>query len=811
MRKISKLFLVALISFYLIPNTVFSQEYQITHDPAWAEHPSWSPDGKMIAFESFRGGTRNIWIIPEAGEPATQITTHSADDFQPCWSPDGGKILFWSDRSGNGDLWVYHFDGDSLSQLTINTAGDYYPKWSHDGSQIVFVSRRGGASSDIWIIPATGGFPSQVTNDSYENWAPTFSPDGTEIAYVSERGDNGNIWRIPVIGGTPVQVTTESGGAPCWSTDNVIAFDNNIDGNTDLFTINPDGTNLQQITTHSSYDFNCEWSRDGDKLCFTSTRSLTDDVWAIVVNQFKQVSIGDFANTGGGQSWVDFNDDGFDDFFEIENNIGHMYPNAGDGTFGTAISGTISSPGHGSGNCWADFTGDGYPDGFFAKYDDPTGYVNHLAINNGDETFTPVTEGDVVEDVELSISSSWIDYDLDGDLDIYIGQHSPYPATTGRNRLFQNNNGIFNKVTGTILDTEEAAAFGHMWADYDNDGDPDLFQTNGEGVNNRFYQNNGNGTFTNIIGTIIAADGANSRDACWGDYDNDGDFDLFVANIPNPGDGANFLYQNNGDGSFTSIDDTPLTANTRYSICANWADYDNDGDLDLAVGNGWWNVAQTNKYYQNNGDGTFLEITGGDFVTSNGACDNLISSDFDKDGDLDLFTGRWYNNEPNAFLVNNGNAYGYISIKCVGNGFNKSAIGAEIRIKATINEESVWQLRQITSETSQNSLNVHFGLGDASLIDSIKVEWSGGYITDILTDITPNQFITITETICGNVNEDQDVDILDIVYLINFKYKAGPPAIPEYAADVNSDENIDILDIVHLINYKYKGGTAPQC
>ncbi|MCP4704521.1 MAG: hypothetical protein GY865_07915, partial [candidate division Zixibacteria bacterium] len=237
-------------------------------------------------------------------------------------------------------------------------------------------------------------------------------------------------------------------------------------------------------------------------------------------------------------------------------------------------------------------------------------------------------------------------------------------------------------------------------------------------------------------------------------------------------------------------------------------DFDNDGDLDLFITSN-----PLNFLWLNNNDGTFIKVASGDIVTDTAWSHGAACSDYDHDGDLDIYVANW--SDDNNFLYQNiGNTNNWLNIKCVGIISNKSAIGSKVRLKAVINDSPTWLLREISTQTGcwgQNSLDVHFGLGDATIIDSIKIEWPSGQITDILTDVTPNQFITITETICGDVNEDQDIDILDIVYLINYKYKAGPSVVPEYVADVNSDENIDILDIVHLINFKYKGGPKPDC
>ncbi|MBN1559814.1 VCBS repeat-containing protein, partial [candidate division KSB1 bacterium] len=212
--------------------------------------------------------------------------------------------------------------------------------------------------------------------------------------------------------------------------------------------------------------------------------------------------------------------------------------------------------------------------------------------------------------------------------------------------------------------------------------------------------------------------------------------DLFVANL---GD-KNFLYANNGDGTFTKISDGALVNDESDSPCGSWGDYDNDGDLDLFV----VNLGINNFLYANNGDGTFTKITEAIIVYDEECSNGCSWADYDNDGDLDLFVS----NSGNNFLYkNNGNSNNWINIQCVGTTSNTSAIGARVKVKANINGNPVWQLQEISGQTgfgSQNSLNVEFGLGDATMIDSIRIEWPSGLAQDWL-NIAANQFLTAIE------------------------------------------------------------------
>lgn len=234
----------------------------------------------------------------------------------------------------------------------------------------------------------------------------------------------------------------------------------------------------------------------------------------------------------------------------------------------------------------------------------------------------------------LTIAVAWGDADGDGDLDLAVGNNS------GGNELYVNNgDGTFTGQDQFFSGPFGTTTFVVLWGDYDNDGDADMAV--GNFGPNKLFTNNGNGTYTesNQFG------GGNTPAMAWGDYDRDGDLDLAVGNGILGVDEQNYLYVNNGDGTFTQ--QAQFGINQTQAVV--WGDCDNDGDLDLAVGNGGFGFIQQNFLYRNDG-GTFVAIP--DFGT--GDTTSLDWGDFDNDGDLDLAVGNW-NNTQSALYVNNGN------------------------------------------------------------------------------------------------------------------------------------------------------------
>jgi len=493
-------------------------------------------------------------------------------------------------------------------------------------------------------------------------------------------------------------------------------------------------------TYHMWFSF-CEW--DGEKCQFRIHYSTSVPLSG-GHQPFTRITQGDFVNNGGNSwssNWIDYDTDGDLDLFVVnmeENNF--LYRNNGDETFTKITTDVIVNESSRSrGVSWGDYDNDGSPDLYVSSW----GGTNFLYHNNGDGTFTKVTSGIIANESTSSQGSAWADYDNDGYIDLFVVNRD------GDNNILYHNSGdgTFTKITSGNLVNDGGDSYACDWADYDNDGDVDLFVANGgwgsAAEDNFLYRNNGDGTFTKITSSVVVTDGGRSFGGSWGDYDNDGDVDLFVTSF-NPD--TDHFYQNNGDGTFTEVTTGSIVEGTTSE--SRWVDYDNDGDLDLFTMKEYDNPV----IFQNNGDGTFIKIATGHFLHDSKAFRGnrgFSWGDFDNDGDVDLFAAH-VDGFDNTFFSNDGNANSWINIKFVGTLSNIMAIGTKVRVKANIKGSPVWQLREISGQSgggvggSQNSFNAEFGLGDASVIDSLIIEWPSGTIENF-TNVNVNQFITATE------------------------------------------------------------------
>ncbi|MFM2226166.1 MAG: hypothetical protein RJA07_2368 [Bacteroidota bacterium] len=436
-------------------------------------------------------------------------------------------------------------------------------------------------------------------------------------------------------------------------------------------------------------------------------------------------------------NWVDINGDGLDDLFipdRDKTKTNNLYIQNSNHTFTKVTTGGIANDkATNTSASFADIDNDGDMDCFVTS----NGYKPNLFYkNNGNGTFTADNSQFLtsLNNIEYFHGVSWVDYDNDGFVDLYLTNYWP----TKFNQLYHNNgDGTFTYQNNNILSKQKGSNVTCSWIDYDNDGKMDVFLPSNDSTLNNLYHNDGKGNFSKITNSGLTNDGGRSTAACWGDIDNDGDMDLFVANQSN---GKNFLYTNNGNSTFTKITTGDVVNNISNSHGCSFQDIDNDGDLDLYV----TNDRGASYLYLNNGNGTFTKNLE-ELITSRlpGAM-GTSWSDYDRDGDLDLMVTCHSNRKSYLFknsTQSKNRTWG--CIKFVGTKSNKAAIGCRIKMKSN----GMWQTRQIVSQDGvggQSSLRQFFGMNAAAKMDSIIVYWPSGYIQTV-TNLSAKQNYTIIE------------------------------------------------------------------
>jgi len=459
-----------------------------------------------------------------------------------------------------------------------------------------------------------------------------------------------------------------------------------------------------------------------DSAAFTVSGSLT-------LNEFTEVTgspVVQYTTNSMDGTWGDYDNDGDPDLLVSNyNQQNHLFSNNGGNFTRVANSNFDTTSQNSRGVSWGDFNNDGFPDIYTAN----EGEDNQLFKYNGSGQFQLES---TASDGGDSYSAAWMDYDSNGLPDLYVANHQ------GGNFLYRGDgSGGFMKISGVPIVTDSGFSRNARWCDHDNDGHPDLYVVN-YGGNNALYRNNGNGSFDKITGSAVTSDGGNSNDCAWGDYDNDLDMDLFVAN----GDGENnFLYRNNGNGSFTRIEQGDIVGDGGDSIACRWLDMDNDGDPDLLV----VNINQANFIYQNNGDGTFTRIDS--LALAAHALDSrgVGVGDYDQDGDNDVYISNYgVNSLFSSNAVGNGN--GWLTVKCVGTVSNAGGLGAKVKVKRS--GSSVWQVREIND---RYGLVAHFGLGAGTGTADIVVQWPSGQIQS-LSNQSVDRLLTITEPIIDTIS-----------------------------------------------------------
>ncbi len=485
---------------------------------------------------------------------------------------------------------------------------------------------------------------------------------------------------------------------------------------------------------------------------------------------------GDFDNDGD----LDIVVSTFNDNCETCSNPLLLYRNDGNGNFERIMNNAISqSSVIGTGLAWGDYDNDGFLDLFICG---SINSKNKLFHNEGDENFTEITTGEIVNEINSSQSCGWSDYNKDGWLDLFVANR--YGQS---NRLYKNNgNGTFTRITAGGIVNDIGDSRNCAWGDYDNDGWPDLFVLNYSGINDFLYHNNKDGTFSRIVSGPIVNDGLWGTACQWSDYDNNGFLDLFVTNC---GSGQhNRLYYNQGGGIFTLNNSLLSLEGNTYGF--SWGDYNNDGLTDLFV----CNNNHVNTLYKNNGGSMFTKVLNEIVGQEGNKSINSSLSDFNNDGKLDLFVTNRFEYPYNYLYKNIGNTGNYLTVRLNGCFSNKSGIGARIRLVMG-DSQAIKDVSSGNGYDSENSLWPHFGLGDIEKIDSLIVSWPSETESKFV-NIQSNQILTISE--CQGIIEINNVTSQAIIYKLyqNYPNPFNPTTRINFSIPKQGFVSIKIYDVM---------------
>ena len=327
----------------------------------------------------------------------------------------------------------------------------------------------------------------------------------------------------------------------------------------------------------------------------------------------------------GSAVWGDYNNDGFPDILFIPRSYGDLkiYRNNGNNSF-TEQTGISFVKVTDASATWGDYDNDGYLD-LLVSGVTYSGAVTKIYRNNGDNTFSEQTG---ISLIGVSRGTAvWNDYDKDGKLDIFLAGNTD---SKGLLRIYHNNgnNSFTQQADFQIYDEEIRSA---AWGDYDNDGVLDVLllveNTHSYYHHTNIYKNNSNNSFsvTNIVNRDL--DGS----IAWGDYDNDGDLDILLSGITLSSTLVSLIYKNDGNNTFT--EQTGIYLKGIFVGTAVWGDYDNDGNLDILLAGDTFKD-MISKTYHNNGDNTFTEQIAIKLATVERG--SVSWADYDNDGDLDI-------------------------------------------------------------------------------------------------------------------------------------------------------------------------------
>ena len=458
---------------------------------------------------------------------------------------------------------------------------------------------------------------------------------------------------------------------------------------------------------------------------------------------------------GAGISLADFNGDGWDDLTLAtgQDSLIHFYINSG-GTL-QEIPALIDNRDQVKQILWADFDNDGDRDLYITCYGAP----NRLYEHRDHLILVDITaEANLPLENRLSYGASFVDFNRDGLLDIYVCERlGPDSAQFNSNRLFKNlGDGSFKDISESSNTRNYGRKpFCATFFDYNLDKWPDLYIANDRNSGNVLYRNEGNETFTDQSVGSQSDLIMNAMCVTIGDYNKDGLPDIYVTNTEE----GNALLKNSGQHIFSEMAIEQGVAFNKIGWASNFLDGDNDGDLDLYVSGILQSDTALSSFYYKNTGGTFAHFNEG-FVSDTTTSYTNATGDPDQDGRLEIVVN---NHAPYSTKIwkdvstNNNN---YVSFELQGVVSNRDGIGSLVEIFHNLDKQVAY-VHCGEGFLGQNSYSMHFGLGEVTVIDSVRITWPSGHI-DKLLDVMVNQRHIVREgsTTEGHIEIDEDVEIL---------------------------------------------------
>jgi len=510
---------------------------------------------------------------------------------------------------------------------------------------------------------------------------------------------------------------------------------------------------------------------------------------------------------GGGVSFADFNNDGWDDItYATEDGAQIYFFENNNGVFNLVTLNGISNTYKTKQVIWIDYDNDGDKDLFVTAIEG----VNEFYRNDGGMNFTNISSTIGFFQTDLfTYGTSFGDIDNDGDLDAFISNRTSTEQNQ-RNYLYRNDEGTFVDITqssGIPIEDEEGnensqLSFCTMFFDYNKDGFQDIYLANDKTDNiNRLYKNLGNGTFEDVSVASGSGIAVNAMTTTLGDYNNDGWFDIYITNTQSSQAGnGNVLLKNNGDGTFTNVAEETGTTFNSLAWGAVFLDADNDTLLDLYVSGGYdgsiGSFLSAAFYHQQN-DETFVIPQNIGFENDTRKSFSNAIGDINNDGKPDIIV---CNDTENNFLWENKttNTNNWLKVKLEGVTTNRDGIGNTIEI--FINGRSQYRYTLVgEGYISQNSYHEFFGLGEATEVDYVKVTWTGTNTEDIIYDVNANQSITIKE---GNgVLTSDDIQTNTLLSLYPNPSNDG---VFKLSVNNNKSNTLKVYDLAGRLIFKIK-------